>query len=79
MLQSNRTTRKGREACTTLPAEGVNAGLRHHLARKSGCSSRCLPILASLVERVVSDWNRRRFHHQRFPNYPACLLGLVRL
>jgi len=64
----------------TFRVEGVNAELRHYLARlarKSRCFSRCIHALRRAVKLFVYAWNRRQLHHQRFPKYPAHLLDFV--
>jgi insertion element IS1 protein InsB len=64
----------------TYRVEGVNAELRHYLARlarKSRCFSRCIQALRRAVKLFVHLWNRRQLHRQRFPRYPAHLLQFV--
>ena len=55
----------------TYRVEGMNAELRHYLARlvrQSRCFSRCLQALCRTVKRFVYAWNRRQLYCQRFPN-----------
>jgi insertion element IS1 protein InsB len=64
----------------TYRVEGVNAELRHYLARlarKSRCFSRCIHALRRALKLFVFAWNRRQLYRQRFPNYPAHLLHFV--
>ncbi len=64
----------------TFRVEGMNAELRHYLARlarKLRCFSRCIDALRRAVKLFVFVWNRRQLHHQRFPKYPAHLLDFV--
>lgn len=58
----------------TYRVEGVNAEMRHYLARlarKTRCFSRCLHALTRAIKWFVSAWNRRQLYHQRYPKYPA--------
>ncbi len=64
----------------TYRVEGVNAELRHYLARlarKSRCFSRCLDALRRAVNLFVFAWNCRQLYRQRFPKYPAHLIQFV--
>ena len=64
----------------TYRVEGLNAELRHYLARlarKSRCFSRCIQALRRAVKLFVNLWNRRQLHRQRFPHYPAHLIQFV--
>lgn len=64
----------------TYRVEGMNAELRHYLARlarKSRCFSRCLQALCRAVKLFVFAWNRRQLYRQRFPRYPAHLIHFV--
>ena len=64
----------------TYRVEGVNAELRHYLARlarKSRCFSRCIHALRRAIKLFVFAWNRRQLHRQRYPNYPAHLIDFV--
>jgi len=64
----------------TYRVEGVNAELRHYLARlarKSRCFSRCIDALRRAVKLFVFAWNRRQLYRQRFPRYPAHLIHFV--
>jgi len=64
----------------TYRVEGMNAELRHYLARlarKSRCFSRCIEALRRAVKLFVFAWNRRQLYRQRFPRYPAHLIHFV--
>jgi insertion element IS1 protein InsB len=64
----------------TYRVEGLNAELRHYLARlarKSRCFSRCIQALRRAVKLFVYLWNRRQLHRLRYPAYPAHLLQFV--
>jgi IS1 family transposase len=64
----------------TYRVEGVNAELRHYLARlvrQSRCFSRCIQALRRAVKLFVFAWNRRQLSRQRFPRYPAHLIQFV--
>ena len=64
----------------TYRVEGVNAELRHYLARlrrKTRCFSKCLKALIRSVKLFVIAWNRRQLHRQRFPDYPAHLIDFA--
>ena len=58
----------------TYSVEGVNAELRHYLARlarKSRCFSRCILALVRAIKLFVYAWNARQLYKQRFPTYAA--------
>ena len=58
----------------TYRVEGVNAELRHYLARlarRSRCFSRHLNALTQAIKLFVYAWNRRQLYRQAHPNYPA--------
>ena len=64
----------------TYRVEGMNAEVRHYLARlvrKSRCFSRCIHALRRAVKLFVYAWNRRQLYRQRFPRYPAHLIHFV--
>ena len=64
----------------TYRVEGMNAELRHYLARlarQSRCFSRCMKALCRAVKLFVFAWNRRQLYRQRFPRYPAHLIDFV--
>jgi insertion element IS1 protein InsB len=64
----------------TYRVEGVNAELRHYLARlarRSRCFSRCIQALCRAIKLFVYAWNRRQLYRQRFPRYPAALIDFV--
>ena len=58
----------------TYRVEGVNAELRHYLARlhrRSRCFSRCAEALRRNVKLFVYAWNRRQLYQQQHPKYKA--------
>jgi IS1 family transposase len=64
----------------TYRVEGVNAELRHYLARlrrKTRCFSKCLHALIHSLKLFVYAWNRRQLHKRKFPDYPAPLIHFV--
>lgn len=64
----------------TFRVEGVNAELRHYLARlrrKTRCFSKCIHALIRSLKLFVYAWNRRQLHKQRYPDYPAHLIHFV--
>ena len=64
----------------TYPVEGMNAELRHYLARlarRSRCFSRCEQALTQAVKLFVFAWNRRQVHRQKFPDYTFHLMDFV--
>jgi|SRR5687768_11592951 insertion element IS1 protein InsB len=64
----------------TYRVEGMNAELRHYLARlvrQSRCFSRCLQALQRTIKLFVFAWNRRQLYRLRFPQYPAHLIQFV--
>ena len=64
----------------TFRVEGMNAELRHYLARldrKSRCFSRCIKALRTAVKIFVYAWNHRQLYKQRFPHYSAHVMEFV--
>jgi len=64
----------------TYRVEGVNAELRHYLARlrrNTRCFSKCLPALIRAIKLFVFAWNGRQLYKQRYPDYPAPLIQFV--
>ena len=64
----------------TFRVEGVNAELRHYLARlvrSSRCFSRSLKALWRSIKLFVHAWNARQLHHLRFPRYSAHLIDFL--
>jgi IS1 family transposase len=64
----------------TYRVEGVNAELRHYLARlvrQSRCFSRCIRALCQAIKLFVFAWNRRQLYRQHYPHYPAHLIDFV--
>lgn len=64
----------------TYRVEGVNAELRHYLARRRRRSrgfSRCIQALLRAIKLFVFAWNRRQLSHLRFPRYPAHLINFA--
>lgn len=58
----------------TYRIEGMNAELRHYLARlhrRSRCFSRCAEALQRTVKLVVYAWNRWQLYLQQYPKYKA--------
>ena len=58
----------------TYRVEGVNAELRHYLARlvrRSRCFSRCIKALRAAIKLFVFAWNSRQLYKKRYPHYPA--------
>ncbi len=58
----------------TYRVEGINAELRHYLARlarRSRCFSRCIQALRRAIKLFVFAWNRRQLYCQRYPKYSA--------
>ena len=64
----------------TYRVEGMNAELRHYLARlqrRSRCFSRCAEALRRSVKLFVYAWNRRQLYRQQYPGYPANLINFL--
>ena len=64
----------------TYRVEGMNAELRHYLARlarRSRCFSRCIHALRRAVKLFVYVWNRRQLYRQTYPDYPAHLIQFL--
>ena len=64
----------------TYRVEGMNAELRHYLARlgrRSRCFSRCLLALRAAVKVFVQAWNGRQLYKECHPNYPAHVMQFV--
>ena len=64
----------------TYAVEGVNADLRHYLARlgrRSRCFSRCPRALRCTLRLFVFCHNQRQLYKQRFPAYPASLFDFL--
>jgi insertion element IS1 protein InsB len=64
----------------TYRVEGMNAELRHYLARlarRSRCFSRCIHALRRAIRLFVYAWNRRQLYRQTYPNYPAHLIQFL--
>lgn len=64
----------------TFRVEGVNAELRHYLARlarRSRCFSRSIHALSRAIKLFVFAWNRRQLYLQRYPHYPAHLIDFL--
>ncbi len=60
-----------REKANTYSVEADNAELRHYLACRSHCFSRCPEALKAALKLFMDCFNQRQPHKQRFPNYPA--------
>jgi insertion element IS1 protein InsB len=64
----------------TYRVEGMNAELRHYLARlarRSRCFSRCIHALRRAIRLFVYAWNRRQLYRQTYPDYPAHLIQFL--
>lgn len=64
----------------TFRVEGVNAEIRHYLARlvrRSRCFSRCLKALRRAIKLFVYAWNSRQLYKTQYPNYPAHVMEFV--
>jgi IS1 family transposase len=64
----------------TYSVEGVNAELRHYLARlgrRSRCFSRSVEGLREGLKLFVFAWNRRQLAKRAFPQYPAHVKDFV--
>lgn len=64
----------------TYRVEGMNAELRHYLARlhrRSRCFSRCADALRRNVKLFVYAWNQRQLYKQQYPNYAAHLFEFI--
>lgn len=64
----------------TYRVEGMNAELRHYLARlarRSRCFSRCIHALRRAIRLFVYVWNRRQLYRQAYPDYPAHLIQFL--
>ena len=64
----------------TCRVEGMNAELRHYLARlqrRSRCFSRCAEALRRSVKLFVFAWNRRQLYRQQRPCYHADLINFA--
>ena len=60
----------------TYSVEGVNADLRHYLARlarRSRCFSRCIHALRRAVDLFVRCYNARQLRKREYPRYPALI------
>jgi IS1 family transposase len=64
----------------TFRVEGLNAELRHYLARlarRSRCFSRSILALVRAVKLFVHLWNQRQLYQKRYPHYKAHLIDFV--
>ena len=64
----------------TYSVEGVNADLRHYLARlgrRSRCFSRCPYALIYSLRLFVFCHNQRQLYKHRYPRYPAHLIDFL--
>ena len=69
-----------RDKSKTYTVEGVNAVLRHYLARlgrRSRCFSRCLQALRRAVKLFVYAWNQRQLYKQTYRAYDAHLIHFL--
>jgi hypothetical protein len=64
----------------TYSVEGMNAELRHYLARlarRTRCFSRCLRALRRAVDLFVHFHNARQLRKRKHPRYPAPLATMI--
>ncbi len=64
----------------TYSVEGMNAELRHYLARlarRARCFSRCLRALRRAVDLFVHFHNARQLRKRKHPRYPAPLATMI--
>ncbi len=64
----------------TYSVEGVNADLRHYLARlgrRSRCFNRCTHALRRAVDLFVRCYNARQLRKRKHPRYPAPLAAMI--
>ena len=64
----------------TFSVEGVNADLRHYLARlvrKSRCFSRCPLSLERTIKLFVFCYNSRQLYKHKYPKYATHLIDFV--
>lgn len=64
----------------TYSVEGVNAELRHYLARlvrRSRCFSRCPLALSCAIKLFVYCFNSRQLYKHSFPKYSTHLIDFV--
>lgn len=64
----------------TFSVEGVNAELRHYLARlvrRSRCFSRCPYALACAIKLFVYCYNSRQIYKHKYPKYSTHLIDFV--
>lgn len=64
----------------TYSVEGVNADLRHYLARlgrRSRCFSRCVHALRRAVRLFVYCYNQRQLYRRLYPNYSPGLADFL--
>jgi insertion element IS1 protein InsB len=64
----------------TYRVEGVNAEIRHYLARlrrRSRCFSRSIEALRQAIQLFVFAWNSRQLHKKRYPKYTYHLRDFI--
>ncbi|TAK13436.1 MAG: IS1 family transposase [Anaerolineae bacterium] len=64
----------------TYTVEGVNADLRHYLARlvrRSRCFSRCPQALENAIKLLVYCYNSRQLYKHKYPNYSTHVIDFV--
>lgn len=64
----------------TFSVEGVNAELRHYLARlvrRSRCFSRCPYALECAIKLFIYCYNHRQLHKHKYPKYSTHLIDFV--
>ena len=69
-----------RNKSETYTVEGVNAVLRHYLARlvrRSHCFSPCLQARRGAVKLFLYAWNQRQLYKQKYQAYDAHLIQFL--
>ena len=64
----------------TYSVEGMNAELRHYLARlhrSTRCYSKCVNALRRALRLFVAAWNKCQLFRQAHPNYPTNLIDFI--
>ena len=64
----------------TYSVEGMNAELRHYLARlhrSTRCYSKCVTALQRALKLLVSAWNNCQLFRRSHPHYPTNLIDFI--
>ena len=64
----------------TYRVEGMNAELRHYLARlarRSRCFSRCIDALRRAIRLFIFVWNTRQLRRHQYSRYPTHLVNCL--